>query len=313
MGAVREGTATQEQPGCRVSSPMMKEAVHGLVLLLLQPLLLQAQLVGHRGVISLPDNFEYRDEETRAAALAVAEFALAEQPLTDHQAEINKLTEIQKSFGVYNNSISFYTYGDRPRVGGGNNDNFYFATSRLIETYPENDIRKNAPPGRHPCFGKRPYCDVPEHILAEALELKANKPENEDGLANELQGAQPDLQSGARLSKARLAPSHFGGSQKSPVLNRVVQQGGPANQVQGHVIGGPAHVIHTQSNQLGANSHKAQLRGHPIGIGSHNRVGGIQVGGFTNHLGAKSAQHRSRSAQPAPLDPTGQYEYYKYV
>merc|ERR1712106_11332 len=89
----------------------MKEAVVSLVLLLL-PLPNLAQLTGHRGVVSLPDNFEYRDEETRLASQRVAAFAMRVQPLTDHEAQENRLKEVQKSFGVDNETISFFTWGN---------------------------------------------------------------------------------------------------------------------------------------------------------------------------------------------------------
>merc|ERR1712128_271274 len=168
------------------------EAVASLVPLLL-PLPNLAQLTGHRGVVSLPDNFEYRDEETRLASQRVAAFAKRVQPLTDHKAQENRLKEVQKSFGVDNETISFFTWGNRPPLAGGNNDGFYFPISRIVRHLPENDARINSvtSPGEHPCAFRRPTCDATEGQRAAALRLQASKPSNQDRLTNKLVAAGP--------------------------------------------------------------------------------------------------------------------------
>lgn len=172
----------------------MKEAVVSLVLLLL-PLPHLAQLTGHRGVISLPDNFEYRDEETRLASQRAAAFARRVQTLADHEAQENRLKEVQKSFGVANETISFFTWGNRPPVAGGNNDGFYFPISRIIRSFPENVARINSvtSPGEHPCTFRRSTCDATEGQRAAALRLQASKPSNQDRLTNKLVPAGPSI------------------------------------------------------------------------------------------------------------------------
>jgi len=172
----------------------MKEAVLSLVLLLL-PLPNLAQLTGHRGVISLPDNFEYRDEETRLASQRVAAYARRVQTLTDHEAQENRLREVQKKFGVNNETISFFTWGNRPPVAGGNNDGFYFPISLIVRHLPENEARINSvtSPGEHPCTFRRPTCDATEGQRAAALRLQATKPSNQDRLTNKLVPASPSI------------------------------------------------------------------------------------------------------------------------
>jgi len=165
----------------------MKEAVFSLVLLLL-PLPNLAQLTGHRGVVPLPDNFEYRDGETRLASQQVAAFARRFQSLGDHEAQENRLREVQRKHGVNNETISFFTWGNRPPVPGGNNDGFFYPVSLIIRRLPENEARINSvtSPGEHPCTFRRPTCDATEGQRAAALRLQASKPSNQDRLTNKL-------------------------------------------------------------------------------------------------------------------------------
>merc|ERR1711955_93359 len=98
MGSLQSRGA-RSTPRIGVCSAEMKEAVIPLVslVLLLLPSLSPSQLIGNRGVISnLPDNFAYRDEETMEASRQVSEFARQYQPLADHEAQVNRLVEVQK-------------------------------------------------------------------------------------------------------------------------------------------------------------------------------------------------------------------------
>ena len=63
----------------------------------LLPLTVLGQLVGSRGVITLPDGFQYKDQETVLASREVAQYAKHYQPLMDVVAQQNKLKEVQRS------------------------------------------------------------------------------------------------------------------------------------------------------------------------------------------------------------------------
>merc|ERR1712212_696134 len=117
------------------------------------------------------------------------------RPLTDHEAQENRLREVQKSFGINNETISFFTWGNRPPVAGGNNGGFYFPISRIIRHLPENEARINSvtSPGEHPCTLRRPACDATEGQRAAALRLQATKPSNQDRLTNKLVPASPSI------------------------------------------------------------------------------------------------------------------------
>merc|ERR1712180_156998 len=78
-----------------ILTAIMKEAVLSLVLLLL-PLPNVSQLVGNRGVVPLPDDFEYRDSETLEAARAAAAFSLKFQPKQDRIIRQNRRNEARK-------------------------------------------------------------------------------------------------------------------------------------------------------------------------------------------------------------------------
>ena len=56
-----------------------------------------AQLIGHRGVFSLPPGEEYRDEETRTASDRVSAFARKFQPVIDLASELNKFDEQERT------------------------------------------------------------------------------------------------------------------------------------------------------------------------------------------------------------------------
>merc|ERR1712098_79630 len=73
----------------------MKEAVLPLVLLLL-PLPNVSQLVGNRGVVTIPDDFEYRDSETLEAARAAAAFSSKFQPKQERIIRQNRRNEARK-------------------------------------------------------------------------------------------------------------------------------------------------------------------------------------------------------------------------
>merc|ERR1711962_1620485 len=128
----------------------MKEAVLSLVLLLL-PLPNVSQLVGNRGVVPLPENFEYRDSETLEAARAAAAFSLKFQPKQDRIIRQNKLNEAKKKSQKKSSRLSrrrnilFYTYGPRLPIPGGHNDNFYFTESRSLNPPPEIKERIKTP------------------------------------------------------------------------------------------------------------------------------------------------------------------------
>merc|ERR1712126_323079 len=194
MGRIQSSRA-RSTPSIGVCSAEMKEAVIPLVslVLLLLPSPTPSQLVGNRGVISdLPDNFAYRDEETMEASRHVSEFARQYQPLADHEAQVNRLVEVQKSFTHGNASISFFTWGSRPPVRS--ISVFWHSDSRIIKLLPENlaRITKSNSPGEHPCTHSRSTCDVAEHAREAALRIKESDPSNQDGLTNRLE-AEPRI------------------------------------------------------------------------------------------------------------------------
>jgi len=159
-----------------------------LALLLLAARRSTAQLTGSRGVITLPENFEYRDELTRVASQAAAAFAKRYQPSLVREAQLNQqISRNGRSF--FDREVVFIgTNGQRPAIGGGNNDNFFHGESRVIRPPPENAQRID---NEHPCGNIRSQCDVPEQLLAEALLKKVQSPANSDGLVNELEGVEP--------------------------------------------------------------------------------------------------------------------------
>jgi len=159
-----------------------------LALVLLGARRSDSQLTGSRGVITLPENFEYRDELTRAASQAAAAFARQYQPSLVREAQLNQqISRSGRSF--FDREVVFIgTNGRRPAVGGGNNDNFFHRESRVIRPPIENAQRID---NEHPCANIRSQCDVPEQLLAEALLKKVQSPANSDGLVNELEGVAP--------------------------------------------------------------------------------------------------------------------------
>jgi len=159
-----------------------------LALLLLGARRSTSQLTGSRGVITLPENFEYRDEDTRVASQAAAAFAKRYQPSLVREAQLNQqISRSGRSF--FDREVVFIgTDGLRPAIGGGNNDNFFHGESRVIRPPPENAQRID---NEHPCGNIRSQCDVPEQLLAEALLKKVQSPANSDGLVNELEGVEP--------------------------------------------------------------------------------------------------------------------------
>lgn len=166
----------------------MLEMLRVLALLLLGARRSTSQLTGSRGVITLPENFEYRDELTRAASQAAAAFAKQYQPSLIREAQLNQqISRSGRSF--FDREVVFIgTNGRRPAIGGGNNDNFFHGESRVIRPPIENAQRID---NEHPCGQIRSQCDVPEQLLAEALLKKVQSPANSDGLVNELEGVAP--------------------------------------------------------------------------------------------------------------------------
>ena len=93
-----------------------------------------AQLIGNRGVFSLPPGEEYRDEETRAASDRVSSFALRYQPVIDLAAELNRFEEEDRS--RYRRQPVFMTsqigrYGRARKT-----DLFFYSETRDIDTDP---------------------------------------------------------------------------------------------------------------------------------------------------------------------------------
>jgi len=166
----------------------MPQMLRVLALLLLGVRRSTSQLTGSRGVITLPENFEYRDELTRVASQAAAAFAKRYQPSLVREAQLNQqISRSGRSF--FDREVVFIgTNGLRPAIGGGNNDNFFHGESRVIRPPPENAQRID---NEHPCGNIRSQCDVPEQLLAEALLKKVQHPANSDGLVNELEGVEP--------------------------------------------------------------------------------------------------------------------------
>jgi len=167
-------------------------SLFSLLLTLLLPVMVKSQLVGQRGVISLPDNFEYRDEDTRLAAEAVAGFAQQFQRVANQEATLNlqRSRQQKKLRSDSTDGLAFFTEGVRNALPGGNNDDFFHDTSRFIRPPLENAQRID---NEHPCTLARQTCDVPEALLIEALRKKAQSPENEEGIINALDGLQPDF------------------------------------------------------------------------------------------------------------------------
>jgi len=184
------------------------------------------QLVGSRGVISLPDNFEYRDEETRQAAQSVAGFARSFQPRANREARLNKQDEavIRSLNSVLDDRVAFYTDSiPRRPIPGGNNDNFFHTESRVIRPPPENAQRID---NIHPCDLQRADCDVPEELLAQALVRKVTESSNEDGIVNEIFGLQPITNVNERGAELR-QQTGLGGSE---ITQGAALQHGLANQ-----------------------------------------------------------------------------------
>merc|ERR1719370_1179607 len=107
-------------------SSTRKEAVLGSLLALISWQPSQAQLIGNRGVVSLPGSFQYRDPGTVAAAQAVAAFAVHYQPLVNHKAAENRLLEAQKHHSAPAPDVGFFTWGSRPSIPGGSSDTLYY-------------------------------------------------------------------------------------------------------------------------------------------------------------------------------------------
>merc|ERR1712212_105704 len=96
---------------------------------LLLPLVLECcscQLVGSRGVVGLPDGFQYRDQETLLASMAASRFAKHFQPLNDIVAEQNKLVELQRTQFQQDKTPIFYTFGQQRLSLLDNNNNTLF-------------------------------------------------------------------------------------------------------------------------------------------------------------------------------------------
>jgi len=197
------------------------------LLVLAGAILARGQLIGQRGVIGLPDNFEYRDDLTRAASQAAAAFALQFQPGLVRRAHIN---QVENRRGLSGGEVAFISSGVRPQIDGGNNDNFFHSESRIIRPPVENAERID---NEHPCTNIRSQCDVPEQLLALALMKKVQSPENSDGLVNELVGVEPltdvngaaQRRSGFGSQPTSASFTTFGANQQQPFQS---QQAGNA-------------------------------------------------------------------------------------
>ena len=110
-----------------------------IVSVLLLPLVLEGcscQLVGSRGVVGLPDGFQYRDQETLLASMAASRFAKHFQPLNDIVAEQNKLVELQRTQFQQDKTPIFYTFGhQRLALLDNNNNTLFFNDIKNILTY----------------------------------------------------------------------------------------------------------------------------------------------------------------------------------
>ena len=98
------------------------------VSVLLLPLVLEGcscQLVGSRGVVGLPDGFQYRDQETLLASMAASRFAKHFQPLNDIVAEQNKLVELQRTQFQQDKTPIFFTFGQE-RLSLLDNETLFF-------------------------------------------------------------------------------------------------------------------------------------------------------------------------------------------
>ena len=87
-----------------------------------------SQLVGSRGVVTLPPGEEYRDRETLAASREVARFAFHYQPLNDVFSQQNKLEELQKLVGLSKHADInpvFVTIG-KSTADGTSNETLYY-------------------------------------------------------------------------------------------------------------------------------------------------------------------------------------------
>ena len=102
--------------------------------MLLLPLVLDfctGQLVGNRGVVQLPDGFQYRDQETVQAIQAATRFAKHFQPINDIVAEQNKLVELQRNQYQQEKTPVFFTFGQQ-NFASEKNDTLFFNDIRYI-------------------------------------------------------------------------------------------------------------------------------------------------------------------------------------
>ena len=122
------------------------------VSVLLLPLVLEGcsgQLVGSRGVVGLPDGFQYRDQETLLASMAASRFAKHFQPINDIVAEQNKLVELQRSQFQQERTPIFYTFGQQS-LSLVDNDTLYINDIKNIpltfrEVFRETSDREDQP------------------------------------------------------------------------------------------------------------------------------------------------------------------------
>ena len=91
------------------------------------------QLVGSRGVVNLPDGFQYRDQDTVRASMKATNFARHFQPIIDILAEQNKLVELQRNRFKQEMVPVFFTFGDRS-YSYRNENTLFFSDSRYIQT-----------------------------------------------------------------------------------------------------------------------------------------------------------------------------------
>jgi hypothetical protein len=95
-----------------------------------------AQLIGHRGVFSLPPGEEYRYEETRPASDRVSAFARKFQPVIDLASELNKFDEQERTRQRYIRQPVFVTSQPPRYIQKMNADLFYYSETKDLDTDP---------------------------------------------------------------------------------------------------------------------------------------------------------------------------------
>ena len=101
-----------------------------------------SQLVGSRGVVQLPDGYQYRDQQTIMASEEASRFAKHFQPINDIVAEQNKLVELQRNRFKQEKVPVFFTFGELS-LAANKEDTLFFTDSRYIQTAPENRRQKD--------------------------------------------------------------------------------------------------------------------------------------------------------------------------